>query len=120
MNFDINRDYRIFYPILAIFIMILGITLPNMDNYLSIIFAFASLLVGLYGAIRGKGSDEATNNTFGLNPGVFRLILGAATLILAISAVAIQAPETSIMSIFGISGELLGVAVPALSSGKKD
>jgi len=46
MNFDINRDYRIFYPILAIFIMTLGITLPNMDSYLTIIFAFASLLVG--------------------------------------------------------------------------
>ena len=116
MNFDINRDYRIFYPILAIVIMILGITLPNMENYLSIIFTFASLLVGLYGAIRGKGSDVSIENTFGLHAGIFRLILGAGTLLLAITAVSIQAPEGSIMAIFGIAGELLGVAVPALAS----
>ena len=116
MDFDLNRDYRIFYPILAIVIMILGITLPNMENYLSIIFTFASLLVGLYGAVRGKGSEVSTENTFGLHPGVFRLFLGAATLILAIIAVAFQVTQASIMSIFGIAGELLGVAVPALAT----
>jgi len=116
MDFDLNRDYRILYPILAIIIIILGITLPNMENYLSIIFTFSSLLVGLYGAVRGKGSETKTENTFGLHPGVIRLILGGVTLLLAISAVAIQAPQESIMSIFGIAGELLGLAVPALAT----
>ena len=114
MNFDLNRDYRVFYPFLAILIIILGITLPNMETYLSIIFPFASVLVGLYGAVKGKGSEEISENTFGIRPGVVRLILGAATLILAISAVVIQVPQEFVMLIFSIAGELLGVAVPAL------
>lgn len=116
MNFDINRDYRIFYPILAIIIIVLGISLPNMENYLSIIFAFASVLVGLYGAVRGMGSETNINNTFGLHAGVFRFFMEAISLIIALITAAIQAPEEAIMSMFGIAGELLGVAVPALAS----
>jgi hypothetical protein len=116
MKFDRSRDYRIAYPILAIIIILLAITLPNLDSYLTIIFLLATLLVGMYGAIRGKGSVNKIDNTLELHPGVVRLILGGFTLILAIIAASIQAPEQSIMSIFGIAGELLGIAVPGLVS----
>ena len=54
MKFDGSRDYRIAYPILAIIIGILAITLPNLDNYLTIIFLIATLLVGMYGVIIGE------------------------------------------------------------------
>ena len=116
MKFDGSRDYRIIYPILAIIIIISAITLPNLENYLIIIFMIATLLIGMYGAIRGKGSTIKIDNTLELHPGVVRLILGGVALILAIIAASIQAPEQSIMSIFGIAGELLGIAIPGLVS----
>lgn len=116
MKFDGNRDYRIAYPSLAIVIIILAITLPNLDTYLNIMFLISTLLVGMYGAIRGKGSAEKSENTLELHPGIVRLILGAIALIIAIFAASFQAPEQSIMSIFGIAGELLGIAVPGLVS----
>jgi hypothetical protein len=119
MKFSGSRDYRVSYPILALIIIVLAITLPNLENYLNIIFLVASILVGMYGAIRGKGSATKSENTLELHPGIVRLILGGITLVLAIIAASIKAPTESIMAIFGIAGQLLGVAVPGLVSSPK-
>lgn len=112
---DLSRDWKIIAPIIGVALVIASITVPNAEPYLPQFFAFASILVGFYGATKGTGSGEHSENTFGLHSGMFRFVLGVVCLALAFIAIGIQASNNAIMAIFGIAGELIGVSVPALA-----
>ena len=119
---DLSRDYKILFPIATLALAILAVILPNMENYLIMIFTFCSGLIGLYGGLRGKGTklkdvregNVENDNTFGIHPGLVRLVCGVICVVYGMILASFLAPATVVFFIFGMGGEFVGISLPGL------
>ncbi len=124
INWDMERDWKVLAPVFAILIAVVIAFLPNVEDFMAVVFLICTGLVGIYGGIKGKGvkkkdvksDDTSTQNTLNIPAGMVRLLLGVICIVIGLIVASLERPESVTMLFFGLSGELLGISLPAVQN----